>query len=38
MTRAMLVTVLYRMSGSPSVDGQTHPFMDVAITHGMKAP
>ena len=30
MTRAMLVTVLYRMSGSPSVDGQTHPFMDVA--------
>lgn len=30
MTRAMLVTVLYRMSGSPSVDGKTHPFMDVA--------
>lgn len=29
MNRAMLVTVLYRMSGSPSVDGMTHEFSDL---------
>lgn len=26
--RAMLVTILYRASGSPSVEGLTHPFVD----------
>lgn len=30
MTRAMLVTVLYRMEGSPSVEGMQNPFGDVA--------
>lgn len=30
MTRAMLVTVLYRMAGSPSVDGLAMPFTDVS--------
>ena len=29
MTRAMLVTVLYRMVGAPSVDDLTMPFVDV---------
>lgn len=29
MTRAMFVTVLYRMAGSPSVEGKTEPFADV---------
>lgn len=29
MTRGMLVTVLYRMEGEPTVEGQTHPFTDV---------
>ena len=29
MSRAMLVTVLYRMNGSPSVAGMTMPFQDV---------
>lgn len=29
MTRGMLVTVLYRLSGSPSVDGMSHPFSDL---------
>ena len=29
MTRAMFVTVLYRMSGSPDVTGLTEPFTDV---------
>ena len=29
MSRAMLVAVLYRMSGSPSVAGMTAPFTDV---------
>ena len=29
MSRAMLVTVLYRMNGSPSVAGMTAPFTDV---------
>ena len=29
MTRAMLVTVLYRIEGKPSVEGLTHPFQDV---------
>lgn len=30
MTRAMLVTVLYRAAGSPSVTGLANPFTDVA--------
>ncbi len=30
LTRAELVTVLYRMAGEPSVEGMTHPFADVA--------
>ncbi len=30
LTRAQLVTVLYRMAGEPSVDGLEHPFADVA--------
>lgn len=30
MTRAMFITVLYRMAGSPSVEGMTEPFADVA--------
>lgn len=30
MTRAMLVTVLYRAAGEPSVSGVTNPFTDVA--------
>ena len=30
LTRAELVTVLYRMAGSPSVEGLEHPFADVA--------
>ncbi len=30
LTRAELVTVLYRMAGEPSVDGLEHPFADVA--------
>lgn len=30
MTRAQLVTVLYRMAGSPSVEGIENPFKDVA--------
>ncbi len=30
LTRAELVTVLYRMAGTPSVEGMTHPFADVA--------
>ncbi len=30
LTRAELVTVLYRMAGTPSVEGMTHPFTDVA--------
>lgn len=29
MTRAMFVTVLYRMAGSPSVESMTEPFTDV---------
>jgi len=29
MTRAMLVTVLYRMAGSPEVDSSTLPFTDL---------
>ena len=29
MTRAMLVTILYRQAGSPSVEGKTNPFIDV---------
>ena len=29
VTRAMLVTILYRQAGSPSVDGKTNPFIDV---------
>lgn len=29
MSRGMLVTVLYRLEGEPSVAGQTHPFTDV---------
>lgn len=29
MTRAMLVTVLYRLSGSPSVSGYKNPFSDL---------
>ncbi len=29
LTRAELVTVLYRMAGEPSVDGLEHPFADV---------
>ena len=29
VTRAMLVTILYRQAGSPSVEGQTNPFKDV---------
>lgn len=29
MTRAMFVTVLYRMEGSPDVSGKTEPFTDV---------
>ncbi len=30
LTRAELVMVMYRMAGSPSVEGMTHPFLDVA--------
>ncbi len=30
LTRAALVTVLYRLAGAPDVSGQTHPFADVA--------
>ena len=30
MDRAMMVTVLYRLSGSPSVEAWTNPFTDVA--------
>lgn len=30
MSRAQLVTVLYRMEGEPSVDGVTNPFRDVS--------
>lgn len=30
MNRGMLVTVLYRMEGEPSVEGQTHSFTDVS--------
>ena len=30
LTRAELVTVLYRMAGEPSVEGLEHPFVDVA--------
>ncbi len=29
LTRAMLVTILYRISGNPSVEGLSHPFTDV---------
>ena len=29
MTRAMLVAVLYRMEGRPSIEGQSHAFQDV---------
>ena len=29
MTRGMLITVLYRLSGSPSVEGLSHPFTDL---------
>ena len=29
LTRAEMVTVLYRMAGSPGVEGKTHPFSDV---------
>ncbi len=29
LTRAQLVTVLYRIAGEPSVEGLTHPFADV---------
>ncbi len=28
-TRAMMATVLYRMAGSPSVEGKTTPFVDI---------
>ena len=30
LSRAELVTVLYRMAGEPSVEGKTHPFKDVS--------
>lgn len=30
LTRAMLVTILYRKAGKPSVEGKTNPFADVA--------
>lgn len=30
LTRAMLVTILYRAQGAPKIDGQSHPFTDVA--------
>ena len=30
LTRAELVTILYRMEGEPSVEGKTNPFADVA--------
>ena len=30
MTRGMMVTVLYRAAGSPSVEGLEHPFTDVS--------
>ena len=30
LSRAELVTVLYRMAGEPSVEGKTHPFEDVS--------
>ena len=29
VTRAMLVTILYRVEGSPSVEGMSNPFTDV---------
>ncbi len=31
LTRAMLVTVLYRMEGTPSVAGKANPFQDVPV-------
>ena len=38
MSRAMLVTVLYRMNGSPSVAGITAPFTDAvrSVVHGRR--
>ena len=33
MTRAMFVTVLYRMEGCPSVEGLSEPFVDVDRTY-----
>ena len=30
LTRGMIVTILYRLAGEPSVDGLTNPFNDVA--------
>lgn len=29
LTRGQIVTILYRMAGSPSVEGKSHPFTDV---------
>lgn len=33
INRAQLITVLYRMAGSPAVTGKTEPFSDVSGTH-----
>lgn len=30
LTRAQMVTILYRVAGSPSVEGMSHPFVDMA--------
>jgi hypothetical protein len=38
MTRAMLVTVLYRMAGSPSMDDYGYPYADVNAISNHFAP
>ena len=38
MSRAMLVTVLYRMNGTPSVAGMTPPFTDLRSAQWYPAP
>ena len=37
-SRAMLVTMLYRMEGKPSIDGMTEPFSDVTESDWFYAP
>ena len=38
MTRGMLVTVLYRLAGEPSVQGLENPFYDVSLNRYYGAP